>query len=223
MGLFKTAFRNSLKDIEFLIKKQAGPLLAVFIGCELLSQMFTLMQDSLPPYQNIGFMLLQLSVSMVEGFLISVIVYRRLYEHQNNEKQHGLGHDLKKYMSPLVNESLRALGITLLWSLLLILPGIYKYFRFLFVINVVLLDPKYMNGEVDALKESERLTKGIWIPLMFLSVLSGVLMWYFEYLLEKLSVISNFPLWSLLTLSLMAVILYLNVLLYEIYSVKKTL
>lgn len=224
MGTIQKAFSNSFSDFRYLIKNQAGPLLGIMIGCEAILQLLKLMQGSAPSEiaaQTIGFALLELSVTMIEGFLVTILVYRRLYEWQNSVSATDFLTTLKTYFTPLVNESLRAIGVTLLWSLFLIIPGIYKYFRLLFVMNVVLLDPYYLEGKVDALEESHRMTQGLWLALLIISILFSGLTYWLEISAQKIGIFGNFPLWSVFSLASMLVILYLNIVFYEIYVVKK--
>lgn len=62
----------------------------------------------------------------------------------------------------MVKEQLRAFGSIMNWSLLLILPGLWKMLEYVLVPWVVALDPNYERGEVDALKESRRLFYRMW-------------------------------------------------------------
>ncbi len=54
-------------------------------------------------------------------------------------------------------ESLRSWGKTIWWGFLFILPGFYKFLSYSYVPFIVLLEKKYDQGLVDALKESERI------------------------------------------------------------------
>lgn len=74
-----------------------------------------------------------------------------------------------------VIESLRAFLKSVIYGFLLIIPGIVKMIRYQFVVLVVATDKDYQNGNVDALKESERLAKGKTWPLFFLLVLFSIL------------------------------------------------
>ena len=66
----------------------------------------------------------------------------------------------KKKFSLGIREQLRATGKVILWGLLFILPGFYKYLRLIFVPFVVAANPQYHQGEVDALANSHQLTQG---------------------------------------------------------------
>jgi hypothetical protein len=62
----------------------------------------------------------------------------------------------------LLVESIRALASVLRWIPLLLVPGLIRYLQFLFVPYVVLTNPSYSQGQVDALALSTQLSKGRW-------------------------------------------------------------
>lgn len=62
--------------------------------------------------------------------------------------------------SQLIKESFRAIGITVLWSFVLILPGLYKFLQFVLVSPICLLNSQYQLGKVDALSLSAKLSRG---------------------------------------------------------------
>lgn len=75
----------------------------------------------------------------------------------------GLQKNLKwKNLELMIIESLRAWGSTFLWSLLLILPGLMKWFSYSLVSFVVLFSKKYDSGSVDALQYSQKLFARAW-------------------------------------------------------------
>ena len=73
---------------------------------------------------------------------------------------------LEKNFSALVIETLRSWGKILSWSFLFILPGIWKYFQYLLVPFVVMADPDYASGQVDALERSSVIVKKHWKALV---------------------------------------------------------
>ncbi|MCE3009912.1 MAG: hypothetical protein LW875_04800 [Proteobacteria bacterium] len=56
-------------------------------------------------------------------------------------------------------EVLRAWGKSFLWAFALVVPGFLKFLKYSFVPLVVGLNPVYQTGQLDALKESERIGK----------------------------------------------------------------
>jgi hypothetical protein len=71
----------------------------------------------------------------------------------------NLGLFFKKHLNQIFIETLRAWGSITRWSLLLILPGLWKYIEYIFVPFVVTLSPSYEAGQVDALKKSVELVR----------------------------------------------------------------
>lgn len=59
-------------------------------------------------------------------------------------------------------ENLRAWGQSFLWSFLLILPGIWKFFLYTLTPYIVLFSHRYKKGQVDALDYSAAICKKNW-------------------------------------------------------------
>lgn len=72
-------------------------------------------------------------------------------------------------------ESLRAFLKSVLYGFLMIIPGVIKMIRYQFVLFIVATSEKYQEGEVDALKTSEKLSLGKTFPLLFLVIVFSVL------------------------------------------------
>lgn len=89
-------------------------------------------------------------------FGILVVVYGTKAPQANEA---GLFEFVQKTIEPMSIEILRSWGKTLLWSLLFILPGLWKYTEYMLIPFVVALSPKYQRGEEDALLASAALVK----------------------------------------------------------------
>ncbi len=76
----------------------------------------------------------------------------------------------------LLIENLRAWGSTFLWSLLLILPGLYKWLSYSLVPYVVLFSKKYSEGQVDALEFSNLVFKKCWFKVLVLVLFFGLIL-----------------------------------------------
>ena len=81
----------------------------------------------------------------------------------------------RQHFGYLVKEEMRALGKSMLWGLLFLLPGAIRFFQLIFVSYVVLLDPSYQKGEVDALQRSWLFVRRVWIRLLFLFIFFGLI------------------------------------------------
>lgn len=71
----------------------------------------------------------------------------------------------------LAKEGLRVLGKTLAWGFLFIIPGVVRFFSYLFVPYIVLLDSRYAKGEIDALRTSSRQVRRSWFRLLIVFIL----------------------------------------------------
>jgi hypothetical protein len=68
---------------------------------------------------------------------------------------------LKKHFHQVLIEYLRAFISTGIYTLFLILPGVYRWVRLSFTGLVAAFDPDYQKGKKDALEESSRLLDGL--------------------------------------------------------------
>lgn len=76
-----------------------------------------------------------------------------------------------EHFPQLLIEELRAWGQCLFFSLFFIIPGLFRLLQLLFVPFVVLFDPKYAAGEVDALKQSRLIFSKFWGQTLTLVVI----------------------------------------------------
>lgn len=72
----------------------------------------------------------------------------------------------QKFGSQSLIESLRAWGKCIMYSLLLILPGLWKFLEYSFIPWIVCCDKKYDQGDVDALEKSTRLFRRVWFRML---------------------------------------------------------
>lgn len=100
---------------------------------------------------------------------------------------------LKQHIELSFLESLRAFGVSFLWGLLLIIPGIIKYSYYLLVPFVVIFSKKYHAGEVNALKLSETLSKKFWFKLNLYFALLFILNLILTSLFDQYLVFSQHP------------------------------
>jgi hypothetical protein len=105
----------------------------------------------------------------------------------------------KKNLPQLCIESLRAWGKILLWSLLLILPGIWKYIQYILVPVIVTSSKSYDEGRVDALELSSQVVKKHWFLILgFLFFFNLFIPLFFTSLFDSYRLIWKTPLSSLI-------------------------
>ena len=81
---------------------------------------------------------------------------------------------LKKHFHQTFIEYIRAFISTGIYTLFLILPGLFRWVRLSFVCLVSAFDPEYQKGNKGALEESSRLVGAAWIPIFLLLALQMV-------------------------------------------------
>ena len=116
----------------------------------------------------------------------------------------------------LLIENIRAMGSTLSWSLLLIIPGFYRFIQYSFVNFIVMLDQDYFDGKVDALKKSVSLTKKRFFKVFGIFLLMAVIVPLFVSSFDEYSVLTQTPI-SAIVLIVIEILLFilLNLLLLE--------
>jgi hypothetical protein len=99
--------------------------------------------------------------SLIVGIIFPILgILVVLYGAQASETdEKGLWQFIHHHINQLSIEILRSWGKTLLWSLLFILPGIWKYLEYTMIPFVVTLSKKYDHGDEDALKASAHLVR----------------------------------------------------------------
>lgn len=100
-------------------------------------------------------------ISQVFTFYVYLLLPRRTLELEANTPPSTLKKIWRDSGMDLISESLRVAALVLLWSLLGILPGVFKAIRWGFVPYIVMTDTKYRAGDVPARGESNRLLRGI--------------------------------------------------------------
>lgn len=125
--------------------------------------------------------------SLIIGIVFPIVgVLVVIYGAQNPDaNEQGLWHFIKHHMNQLSIEILRSWGKTLLWSLVLILPGLWKYIEYTMIPFVVTLSKAYDQGSEDALENSSHIVrkhmlKVLAILFVFHLILPSILTVFFD-------------------------------------------
>jgi hypothetical protein len=126
-------------------------------------------------------------LSLVTGIVFPILgLLVVLYGAKTSDaSERGLYHFIQQHLNQLSIEILRSWGKTLMWSLVLIVPGLWKYIEYTLIPFVVTASKRYDRGETDALLESSRvvkqhLLKVCAILLVFHLILPAVLTVFFD-------------------------------------------
>lgn len=171
-----SAAQNWKEAFAALFSKTGLSLAAVFTATTLLDQTLSdLVQSELMnPKGTSGLIWVYGILSFITGILgpvaVSFLALCAWRLPSQNIKDAAGAH-----LSYLIKEEIRVLGKSIVWSLLLIIPGLIRFFLSAFVPYVVMLDQKYQLGQVDALNTSSQFVKKVWGRLLGLFVVFGVL------------------------------------------------
>ncbi|HEX7673974.1 MAG TPA: hypothetical protein VF412_07380 [Bdellovibrio sp.] len=106
-------------------------------------------------------------LSIVSSVIFPVLLMSTaLFALAKTESGKSLTIFLGHYINQIFIETLRAWGKTLMWSLLFIVPGIWKYLELILVPFVVTSSDRYNAGEVDALKASSYVFRQHWFKIL---------------------------------------------------------
>jgi len=215
--------RNTNQICIPLFRKHWLELLAIFTFCETFDQFFKHLNFITAQYgeQNMAAVFGRLTVSLLSLVLLTHWAPLRVLGHLGQLPQESLVSFAMRHVRDFTLESLRALGVVLLFLLLFILPGLWKYVQYLLVPYVVLADPNYKAGQVDALKESKRLMQGYSLLGTFVLIVSLPVVLQVGQLTEPLRFTES-PLESIISFTALSLLsFYLNLLLFEFYRVRK--
>jgi hypothetical protein len=111
-------------------------------------------------HADMGMIVLYGSLSMTLGMLgplFSLILFFYAVARVQGRTETSLWNFTAHYANALSIESLRSIGKTLFWSLFFLIPGLVRFVQLIFVPLIVVFDPNYEKGEVEAIKMSTRL------------------------------------------------------------------
>lgn len=99
--------------------------------------------------------------SLIVGIIFPILgILVVIYGAQTPETdEKGLWQFIQHHINQMSIEILRSWGKTILWTLLFILPGLWKYVEYTMIPFVVTMSKKYDRGDEDALQSSTRLVR----------------------------------------------------------------
>lgn len=106
----------------------------------------------------------------------------------------------RQNLNQICIEMLRGISSILRWSILFILPGLYRHLQYLFIPFIVFFSEGYARGEKDALEESKRLfNQAKWFLLAF-SIIFTLLHSFIDQISAQKLYAESFlvPFWRLL-------------------------
>lgn len=178
---------SSLQLTKQLALRQWKPLLFILIAGSVLTLWIedTLANKLLPGEESIRWAL-QLSLGiwdLFEGvFLFLVLSWGIAHLRNLNRAVYEPHPFAQPYLTSFLAEYLRLLARVLLWGLLFILPGMYRYCKLMFVPYIALFSRHYRADQVDAIELSDQLTKKPFWLIVAVFVITTVLQIGVEFL-----------------------------------------
>ncbi|NJL23902.1 MAG: hypothetical protein HC902_01075 [Calothrix sp. SM1_5_4] len=150
------------------------------------------------PRQEDGLRLaFQVSVALwdlVESLLLILILSWGIPQvRQLSEVRFGQRPFAEPYLGSFLAEYLRAMASVLLWGLLLILPGVVRFCRLIFVPYITLFSRSYREGKVDALEFSSAMSRGRLLKIFLIVLGTTLLQLSLELLPQEVVALPLFP------------------------------
>ncbi|GIL17885.1 MAG: hypothetical protein BroJett040_16360 [Oligoflexia bacterium] len=164
---------NIFRELAYILRKTGIALFLFHLFITFSDQGLTqLMQTELNSKNGVGpliwvYGLISLFLSLLSPLITILLVLAA-------KQSLGVLQFLGRNLNQLFIEEMRASGKALLWSIPLILPGVWKFIEFTFVPFVVIKDPDYALGKLDALRTSSLITRKYFFRLIGILFLFSV-------------------------------------------------
>jgi len=183
----------SMTQAFVLILKRGGLiLLALMLSFNILEQIFShLLENELNSRTGATNWLWVYSggsvlISLLQPSLVSIFTLGCL-------RPIPLVQQLQVLWPAIIKESMRALGQCMTWGLLLILPGLIRFVQLTLLPFVIVLDPNYSLGQIDALQESTRLVRKRFWSIFLLVILTSIVLPVLASKWDELSLFALHP------------------------------
>ena len=250
---FKQVLSAVYADAVQIFRRDALLIVVFFLCTEFVQRLLLAIKEGSGGDNNIMIITTSvgMTVGLSESLLLCMLIPLRVLQKLGREDENTTLMDyLRKYTLPLSLEGVRAFAHILLWlaplslSLLLFvlskespmllyaalasipllaIPAFIKFLRYSFVPYVVLEDKRYDAGELDALKQSESLIKGMTFLLLGVFVLFGLLIGLPKSISQDSYGFFNAPYIAVpVWFFCLSMTLFMNVLLFHIYLLKRS-
>ena len=169
MTLLLSTLKKSLKASPFVFKK-----VSVYFGFYFLALSFPVLfflQQGFFPENNVGVSLPLLILALFSKVFTVFIVPYYVFEYNKKSSRQKFWAFIRDKVWPLTFNHIKAFFVILFYSLLLIIPGLYKAVRLTFLTETVFFDEKLKENSVSALKQADKVTRGHFFLVALISVL----------------------------------------------------
>lgn len=203
MAPFGKLLKESVPFAQKLARLQVAPLLALlFVDLALNLSIHSLMTGPPRPDNPLALQVAQALWELVQNILLFLVLCWGI-PSARGARPSGIESEPFKspYLGSFFAEYFRALAQELLYTLLLILPGIIRHIRLIYVPYIAIFSKDYRADKIDALQYSIALTKGrgwrIFGAIAFFGLAGGLtvlipLIDKESFLLQSLSIVLGF-------------------------------
>ncbi len=172
-----TRIKKTAQAVPEILKKYAFLLISLHLVNFAFNQSMIYMQELRMASREDSYIPYMLAIAFVGFFVQSGIkvVWTFAVCHNFSSQGVGLGAFIRAHLEKGIIEFLRGFLKSLKWGFLFVIPGLIKAIRYQFVTFVICTNEKYNLGQVDALKNSETLTRKHLVGLIFLFLFFAVL------------------------------------------------
>ena len=172
--VIKEAFSNTLDSLSFVFKNLTLYFAIYYISLAV-AILFSIY--ALFPFASFGMMRIffpmLLNMAAMAFTIFITPYYVRLYQEKSS--QESFWDFVKETVMALVINHIKKVCVVFLYILFLIVPGIVKAVRLIFVTQTTFFDKDCREGRLSALKASSDLTKGFFWPLILVFICVGAL------------------------------------------------
>jgi hypothetical protein len=190
-------FKSSFSLCHQLWRVQLTPLLILMAIGSALGIEFEDYLNELSKTQETERWMVQLGMGiwdLLEGILLILVLSWGIPKVRVLTEAHFEKHPFaESYLGSFLAEYLRALANVLLFGLLLLLPGFYKYCRLIFVPYITLFAKPYRAGKMDALALSADLTRGRFLRLLGVLVATIAIQVALEFSPQMSEILHSLP------------------------------
>ena len=178
-NVFFSSFKNSFPYLAKLLKKHWAVFFGLYAGFVFLSSLAHYFSESSNSNLAVSFLIpLYINFICLFGigfFTLFIVPY--LFQNLLNEENSAVFLPLPKSFRSFFKENFKpwgrqmskALCVCYLFSVFLLIPGIVKFFRYVFVSYIVLFNKESREKGFSTLKYSSEMTKGLILSFMLMS------------------------------------------------------
>ena len=218
----KSAFSQTNSRFLPFLKKHWAEIVGFTLGCLFLEQFFRTLSIHA---QNLGHVNYGAEAGKALTGLFLLVIFSiqiplRSMQDDGELEPMSFWRFSQKHSKAYALEGLVALGLILLGAIAFVIPALIIQVAITFFPFVIFCDPRYYNSDLNALKESYRLMKGLIILGTIFGVISLAAQLWILQTTERILVYETPVQWVLYAIGVILSSVYICLLLYRLYRVR---